>query len=291
MVSVLLLLVFQLTSAYHILPWISSDEEELQILELSPSFVRGTYLHFAPSTGFHFTSGLESLYITTFSGSTLLKAEEPINSYRLFKIMENTFIQKVEYLYESGQVKLIYTDYAVPVKKLYTAVDKEGLDNITADLGMIDIDVHHKQLYLALKKFISCPEVGMIPRAAFLLGHYIGVTGLDYPAALPLYLMALQVTKVSKSNMIDTTNISPLKSFEPHLFNDSGDCLTECPPCQDDECLGLCGYGCNCWKWVCGDCCYHLGCYGHDVCCRKKFVQTKCLFPFSFKCEEPYDQC
>ena len=30
-------------------------------------------------------------------------------------------------------------------------------------------------------------------------------------------------------------------------------------------CAGICGPGCKtCWKFVCGDCCYHLGCTRHD---------------------------
>ena len=41
------------------------------------------------------------------------------------------------------------------------------------------------------------------------------------------------------------------------------------PPClpypnPDDGCFGMCGAGCDCWEWVCGDCCYHLICAEHD---------------------------
>lgn len=38
-------------------------------------------------------------------------------------------------------------------------------------------------------------------------------------------------------------------------------------PC-DNDCLGMCGPGCSCWSWVCGDCCYHSGCNAHDRACR-----------------------
>jgi hypothetical protein len=30
----------------------------------------------------------------------------------------------------------------------------------------------------------------------------------------------------------------------------------------------MCGPGCSCWSWVCGDCCYHYGCARHDSWCR-----------------------
>lgn len=46
--------------------------------------------------------------------------------------------------------------------------------------------------------------------------------------------------------------------------------------CEDGECYGLCGADCNCrglWQLACGrnnDCCFHIGCFGHDRCCAKE---------------------
>lgn len=34
-------------------------------------------------------------------------------------------------------------------------------------------------------------------------------------------------------------------------------------------CYGLCGPWCTCWSHVCGDCCWHPGCYQHDKYCDK----------------------
>ena len=79
-----------------------------------------------------------------------------------------------------------------------------------------------------------------------------------------------------------------IKKQWPTYSNSSDDCLEECPPCPDDACLGMCGFGCLCWKFICGDCCYHLGCYGHDMCCRQNFFDTQCLFPYGFVCDEDY---
>lgn len=54
-----------------------------------------------------------------------------------------------------------------------------------------------------------------------------------------------------------------------------------------NKCLGMCGAGCWCWNLVCNDCCYHQGCYEHDLCCRKKRLSGYCLFPFlyGFNCD------
>ena len=50
------------------------------------------------------------------------------------------------------------------------------------------------------------------------------------------------------------------------------------------ECLGMCGPGCSCWSFACGDCCYWAGCYQHDLKCRDSFFSFACLLPFNFAC-------
>ncbi|KAJ7365378.1 hypothetical protein OS493_005485 [Desmophyllum pertusum] len=63
-----------------------------------------------------------------------------------------------------------------------------------------------------------------------------------------------------------------------------------------NECRGMCGPTCTCWSLICGDCCYHQGCYEHDRCCDVKgFWDTYCLLPFmySFSCSSygAYPKC
>ena len=63
-----------------------------------------------------------------------------------------------------------------------------------------------------------------------------------------------------------------------------------------NECRGMCGPKCTCWSLICGDCCYHQGCYEHDRCCDVKgFWHKYCLFPFmySFGCSSygAYPKC
>lgn len=63
-----------------------------------------------------------------------------------------------------------------------------------------------------------------------------------------------------------------------------------------NECRGMCGPKCWCWSLICGDCCYHRGCYEHDRCCEVKgFWHIYCLFPFmfSFSCSSygAYPSC
>ena len=58
-----------------------------------------------------------------------------------------------------------------------------------------------------------------------------------------------------------------------------------CPPGEicDPECIGMCGQLCSCWPWLCGDCCYWLGCYQHDRSCES-YLSFSCILPFNFDC-------
>ena len=138
---------------------------------------------------------------------------------------------------------------------------------------------HITPLSDALHDVMNVEEVGLLEEAAEAVGHK-GVTGKKTPAVLPFFVFALRVTQFQTGRdgifMANSTRVQ------------RADCRTECPPCPNNNCLGLCGKGCSCWKWVCDDCCWHVGCYYHDMCCAKGFLQTKCLFPIGFRCEQRY---
>lgn len=79
--------------------------------------------------------------------------------------------------------------------------------------------------------------------------------------------------------------IPPELSAEHGMEDDNADTQDRekrCSRPQRNRCRGLCGLGCNCWKWICGDCCWHLGCYQHDLCCNYSRFSTYCLFPYSY---------
>ena len=60
---------------------------------------------------------------------------------------------------------------------------------------------------------------------------------------------------------------------------------------QSNGCSGMCGLGCNCWPWICGDCCIHSGCLDHDnYCARDGYRSYSCIFgvPRFFGCQSGY---
>ena len=110
-----------------------------------------------------------------------------------------------------------------------------------------------------------------------------GLTGRNTPAVMPFFMFAQHVTHLQTESARDVgvfmTNSTRVQR---------ADCSATCPPCPNDDCFGMCGKGCSCWEFVCGDCCWHVGCFYHDKCCAKEFFQTNCLLPISFRCNQPY---
>jgi hypothetical protein len=107
-----------------------------------------------------------------------------------------------------------------------------------------------------LDGMLKLPEVAQLPTLSRALGVR-GITGNDFPASLVLHKVAQQSAQALNVNVaqVDT----------PEAVN--GYC--QAYPDRADSCYGMCGPGCSCWSWVCGDCCYHSGCAVHDSWCRE----------------------
>jgi len=133
----------------------------------------------------------------------------------------------------------------------------------------------------SIEKLLKVQEIALVQEATEAVSQR-GYTGMNTPAVLPFFMFALRVTQLHLSPSVSniTTIIRKRRDVDA--------CSGQCPPCADDECYGLCGYGCQCWSYVCGDCCWHQGCFGHDICCRTEFYQISCLVPYYFHCDKPY---
>lgn len=257
----------------------SSEEEQLNITSLTDRVVEFVFTDLTLGRGLRVVSAQDSLHIQTLNGRSLVSAREASeNSQRLISIGSDTFIQAKT---STGKSR----DFFVP-EEFVSILSRENavLRDLVNILNTSDTvrENDSSRLREAVCSILSCPEGKMLQNAVAALGN-AGLTGVQYPGVLPFYMATLRLTQlVRRSNVTD-----PVNSALPRGVRE--DCLSECPPCPYQKCLGLCGYGCNCWKWVCGDCCYHLGCYEHDICCRQKFVRMACLFPFGFKCESGYN--
>lgn len=88
----------------------------------------------------------------------------------------------------------------------------------------------------------------------------------------------------------DTGGISSRKKTNIFRSKRSDICLDLRSNPHNDECLGMCGPGCTCWSFVCGDCCYNKLCLEHDKCCGHNIYSIRCWLPFLYElsCKEGY---
>ena len=245
------------------------------IESISKENLQAVYKDLQSGEGVKISSTLDSLYIESLQGQTLVSAEKIQGSLGIAVILGNAFL------------RVTGKDIAVPLgiaNRAKRVADRQGLMFIHELL--IDVPQHEssEELRNAVKSLLELHESNLIKEASFALGKK-GITGTQYPCVLVFFKFALALEEVKHSEWNKNMMI---KKQWPTYSNSSDDCLEECPPCPDDACLGMCGFGCLCWKFICGDCCYHLGCYGHDMCCRQNFFDTQCLFPYGFVCDGDY---
>lgn len=251
---------------------------QLYLTKIDSDIAQGRYVS-SNDVGISFNSTSASLSISDLLGNQLLTVHE-----QWIVIQGSLFVQV--YINESQG----YRDYFVPRYMYKDVYLFPGQLNATVleFLNSLSSQYHYGNLQTSVEKLVGSPYTDSVKKAVYTLGNELNLYGNNYPSILPLYLVANMLEKLQSSNFNSWNSKCGSRSLTTGDVRDD-DCFDECPPCPDEDCLSLCGYGCNCWKWVCGDCCYHLGCYGHDICCRENFIQTKCLFPISFRCESEYD--
>ena len=270
------------------------EQGDLKIDELSVNVVAGSFVQSNQKTsvGIRFVSTPNTLLVEDLEGNILLRADESVGgNLRLFELGSDQFIQQKRE--ENGEV--VNIDWAVPkshpIETLLTPSKGEQQLSLSIDrVNKIGRNIHQGLLEKSIDNLLLEKEVHLLKQAAEALGDE-GVIGSDYPSILPFYLSVLQLEKIKQRNTENrnsTADVSRSQIISKRTRRGSESCFNVCPPCPDDDCFGLCGLACNCWRFLCGDCCYHLGCYQHDICCRDRFVQTSCLFPFSFRCANTY---
>lgn len=201
----------------------------------TPERVAGSYVDAKGGIDFDAARAGDDLFmrVATKSGHILIDAETTPTSY-LFHYLDNRLTLEVSKTWVAG-------------------VRAEG------DGGPLAQDtsqMHWIGDMTALDDMLAVPEVASLPALSRTLGE-MGITGSEYPASLAVHKIARQS---ADALAIDVDPIQP--ATEEASF-----CTAY--PNQGNQCYGMCGNGCNCWSWVCGDCCYHSGCAKHDDWCRQ----------------------
>jgi hypothetical protein len=145
--------------------------------------------------------------------------------------------------------------------RLTLEVDKAWVAAVRAEgdggpLAQDTSQMHWTGDMTVLDEMLGVPEVASLPIMSRTLGE-MGITGSQYPASLAIHKIARQSADAL------SVQVEPL---EP-ATDEASFCTAY--PNQGNQCYGMCGNGCSCWSWVCGDCCYHSGCAKHDDWCRQ----------------------
>jgi hypothetical protein len=213
-------------------PTTSDGSEGLTLTTAKPDRITGSYLDTSGhQISFDVARTPDALFmeVRTGSGHELIHAETVGDSY-VFHYMDNRLTLTVD-------------------KAWIAEVEAEGDDGP----AMSDTSgVHWDGDRAVLDEMLTLPEVQSLPWLSRALGTR-GITGNAFPASLPLHKIARQSA--------DALNIQvpPLAIATTESY---------CSQPTANDCYGMCGPGCSCWSWVCGDCCYHSGCAKHDSWCR-----------------------
>jgi hypothetical protein len=151
-----------------------------------------------------------------------------------------------EFSYMDGALKMHTTKAFVAQARAQAQAQPQ---NVSTAGFVFDGDTH------VLDAMLQLPEIASLPALSRALGAR-GFNGSDFPATLALHKSARQTAEALGIKVAQLPASASSNSY------------CEAYPNSWDSCYGMCGPGCSCWSWVCGDCCYHYGCAVHDSWCR-----------------------
>ena len=276
------------------LPAGQEDRSKLRMISASTERIEAEY--YTPNGGIHILSEVRSsgeavrVVITTTSGEPLFSVDRPLYSSGLVSIAGKEFLF-VNKTLDNGDRKL--TEYVVPTaysQRVKYAIKHHQIPKV---LRQLDSETVNATATSAIEELLARPEVLLIKDAAFAIGN-TGITGVRNPAAMAFYTTALRFAEsaigdqhaASGESEGATRGLVSKKRSRRQLTwcsNSNSNCDI-CP--QGDNCLGLCGPGCSCWWFICGDCCWNLGCYIYSVftCSGQNDLDCWLNVPFTMTC-------
>lgn len=253
--------------------------------------IKGAF-HSEEGQGIRFETSLNSLEVTAMDGQTLVKTSKfpvTVQTYggghqgTVFHFLDDAYIESNKQVYRFLGRNVDMAVFSARGKRQLTQ------SQLLASLQVEKLNDPQAAIQASVERLVAHPATTLLEPAARALGEDLGIIGKDEPAAMPFYTTAMRLTEARDKILLAQAS-SFWNFFKPKPKSKAKypNCnLKTCPPCKDDECMGLCGRKCSCWVWLCGDCCLHRGCELHDICCRKYgFFSTGCLFPSGLTCSD-----
>ena len=255
------------------LPAGQEDGSKLRMISASTERIEAEY--YTPNGGIHILSEVRSsgeavrVVITTTSGEPLFSVDRPLYSSGLVSIAGKEFLFVNKTLDNDDRKP---TEFVVPTGYSQTVKYAIKHHQIPKVLRQLDSETVNVTATSAIDELLARPEVLLIKDAAFAIGN-TGLTGVRNPAAMAFYITALRFAESAIEDQHAASGeseragrgLASKKRSRRQLTwcSNSNSYCNICP--NGDNCLGLCGPDCACWWFICGDCCWNLGCYIHSM--------------------------
>lgn len=212
----------------------------------------------------------------------------------------NFFIRKM------SSIDSKYDDYIIPnesaMNMTLSMMNNEQEMN-EENMNLLNKDGIKETRHSAIYSLAMSDEGKLIIEAAQVLGYNHNMHGIDYPVIMKFYILALRLSKIRNDSTVmfksvnHTARKQVIREEQCEAYDTTCPSKALCPyrsAMYDNDCFGLCGYGCHCWTFVCGDCCIHQYCLTHDHCCAvRSFLSWDCLSAAWNKvvsdCEDVFD--
>ena len=282
---------------------VSRQPGGLTVIVITQEQLQGQY--YGSAGGIHFQTTVNSshvsLFVATESGEPVLNILHHVDlSMTMMGVKNATFL-----VMESKSGHKTYMDYVIPntLTNLIQSMMVGQVNNMSTDIvQQLDNKTVAQTRQSSLQNLASSREAALIIEAAIALGEH-GIQGTEYPAAMSFYQLALKLARAGKE-VASSFTLNTKVNKEPRkkrgvVCSNVDDVCERCPFQYDvngysNNCFGLCGYGCSCWHFVCGDCCLHQFCLTHDKCCADNgFHSWACMAvvwrQVGTSCSQSYD--
>ena len=272
-------------------PSVDDISGKLHLFTITAEKMDGVYYK-KEGGGIRFISERDSIYIGTMEGEgePLLIGEKPAGSARTIQILQTNLLEVKEGA-DAYEEFIVPESMAATMKVALKSSNPRKFKSALRNIRRLELNVDAIKQN-AINEMLERPEIQLMQDAALKLMD-LGITGEQYPSALTFLVtvkrfitLKLNASEIPESDIGSGSGSEPSHPREKRACSNrlSRNCPSHrCP--RGSRCLGMCGPRCWwCWR-ICSDCCFHQGCYDHDVCCsRYGYFSTRCLFPWGFSC-------
>ena len=265
--------------------------------------------YYGTEGGIRFSSTVNATHImlsvTTTSGEYVVYIIHPLASNMTMMGVNDTDFMVMK---KNQQDNIDYDDYVIP-KDAMNLMESimAGNGKMTDDmLQKLDNRTVNETRQSVLYNLAMSYNAILIIEAAQALGDR-GIMGMDYPSVMSFYQFALRLAsirdvesgteyKAGDSSATDSRGYQHRQQRRNVQCSNGATCPSaQCPFRRySNDCFGMCGKGCSCWRFVCGNCCVNRYCLTHDQCCADRgFFSWACLSVawrvLGSRCSQTYD--